>query len=189
MDLATGVIEGRPIIRRRLSDLRDAFADPTTCEVILRMDDPLIYTLSTFDEAEGPGQLHCGLAVLYPGKVGDEYYLTRGHMHARRESAELYIGLRGTGMLLMEQEDGTESRVVELVRNSFVYVPGHTAHRTINTGNEPLVYLGIYPADAGHDYSRIRARNFSSVVCCDDGEPVVVSRESFLDSLDTQRES
>ena len=42
-----------------------------------------------------------------------------------------------------------------LTPESAVYVPGHTAHRTINTGDMPLTYLGIYPARAGHDYGVI----------------------------------
>ncbi len=40
--------------------------------------------------------------------------------------------------------------MLPLEAGAVVYVPGHTAHRTVNTGPAPLVYLGIYPWDAGH---------------------------------------
>jgi glucose-6-phosphate isomerase len=73
--------------------------------------------------------------------------------------------------MLLEGDDGGESRMVLLRPNSIVYVPGHTAHRTINIGDEPLAYLGVYPARAGHDYGVLAERNFRSVVVNRDGRP------------------
>ena len=58
-----------------------------------------------------------------------------------------------------------------------VYVPGNTAHRTVNTGDEPLVYLAVYPASAGHDYGVIAQRNFRSFVVKRDGQPSVLPRD------------
>ena len=66
--------------------------------------------------------------------------------------------------------------MVLLQPNSVVYVPGHTAHRTMNTGDEPLVYLGVYPATAGHDYGVIARRNFRSIVVKRDGRPTMLPR-------------
>jgi glucose-6-phosphate isomerase len=187
-DLTTGTIDGSPVSRRRLSEMQDAFGDARACAAILRGDDPVLYTVSTFDVYEGPGHLRCGLGVLFPGRVGEEYFLTRGHLHERREAAEIYVGLRGMGLMLMQREDGTGSTTAELTSDSFVYVPGYTAHRTVNVGDEPLIYLGIYPADAGHDYEPIRAGNFSSVVVCRDGRPAVLPRSEFLHQLQSLRQ-
>jgi glucose-6-phosphate isomerase len=61
-----------------------------------------------------------------------------------------------------------------------VYVPGYTAHRTINTGAIPLVYLGVYPAQAGHDYGSIAHKNFDNVVLEIDGQPVLMDRREAL---------
>jgi glucose-6-phosphate isomerase len=56
-------------------------------------------------------------------------------------------------------------------------VPGYTAHRTVNVGDEPLVYLGIYPANAGHDYGQIAKRNFRQMVLAGAQGPELVDRE------------
>jgi glucose-6-phosphate isomerase len=66
-----------------------------------------------------------------------------------------------------------------------VYVPGHTDHRTVNTGREPLVYLGIYPAWAGHDYRSLDEQTFSVVVVEDRGNARIIDRSEFLRSLGT----
>lgn len=78
-DLESGSIAGRPVTSRRLSEVREAFADQRACDAVLRTGNPVVYTVSTFDVSHGPGQLHCGLGILFPGRVGDEYYLTCGH--------------------------------------------------------------------------------------------------------------
>jgi glucose-6-phosphate isomerase len=66
--------------------------------------------------------------------------------------------------------------MVPLRANSVVYVPGHTAHRTMNVGAEPLVYLGIYPSNAGHDYGAIAEKNFKMIVVERDGKPAMLPR-------------
>ena len=43
-----------------------------------------------------------------------------------------------------------------------VYVPPYWAHRSINTGDEPLISLCIYSGDAGHDYGDIKSDGFPS---------------------------
>jgi glucose-6-phosphate isomerase, archaeal len=182
-NLLTGQIEGRPSIKRRLSELRGAFADTASYETALRDSDPIVYMVSSIEPAEGDGQLHYGLGVLMPGRIGTEYYLTKGHLHAWRPAAEVYIGLSGEGAMLLEDEQTGESRLVPLRANSVVYVPGSTAHRTINTGDTPLVYIGVYPAVAGHDYGAIAERNFRKVLAAIDGQPTLIDRGAFMASL------
>ncbi len=183
IDLSAGTIDGCPVTPRTLSQMKDTFADRESLNVMLRSGDPVLYTVSTCECAEGAGELHCGLGVIQPGRVGDEYFMTRGHMHARREAPELYVGIRGRGIMLMQSEDGSGSSAAELAGECLVYVPGHTAHRTINVGGEPLVYLGIYAADAGHDYESIRAGNFTDAVIRQGNHAAVVPRAAFIASL------
>ena len=166
----------RPVVRRHLADLRGCFANEAAFEAALAVGNPLLYEVCAVEPAEGNGQLHYGLGVLYPGKVGDEYYLTKGHLHSHRPAAEVYIGLAGEGAMLLEDESTGASRLVPLGKGQIVYVPGHTAHRTVNTGSEPLVYIGVYPANAGHDYASIAERNFRKVVLERDGKPVLLDR-------------
>ena len=181
-DPVTGTIDGLPGSVRRLSDMRGYFADSAAYANHLTQDDPVLYTVASMDSAQGEGQLHYGLGLIMPGRIGEEYYMTKGHYHAWRSAAEVYIGLRGTGLMLLEDEQAG-STLLTLTRNSIVYVPGYTAHRTINTGDEPLVYLGIYPASAGHDYGAIAERNFLQVVVAVDNDPIMLSRSSYLEQL------
>jgi glucose-6-phosphate isomerase len=173
----------RPTVQRRLADLRGSFADVAEYEAALAAGNPVVYEVSSVEPASGDGQLHYGLGVLQPGRIGGEYYLTKGHLHSHRPAAEIYIGLKGEGAMVLEDEATGEVRLVPLVAHSAVYVPGHTAHRTVNTGAVPLVYLGIYPSNAGHDYSTIAARNFRHVVIATASGPVLVERQAHLASL------
>ena len=184
-DAARGVIEGAPLTERRLSDLRGVFADTAAYDAALSQADPVVYQVYTVEPAEGEGQLHYGLGVLMPGHVGDEYYLTKGHLHAWRPAAEVYLGLRGSGLMLLEDERGADVRLLPLDAGSAVYVPGYTTHRTVNIGDEPLIYIGVYPSQAGHDYGAIAERNFAHVVVQRDGAPALLPRRDFLTTLET----
>lgn len=178
-DPETGEVAGvRPAIRR-LSDLRGCFADPGAYAMAAAKDDPVVYSVCSVNCATGPGDLCYGVGRLMPGTIGREYFLTKGHMHKWREAAELYIGLSGEGMMLLEDFRTGESSMVALLPNHAVYVPGHTAHRTVNTGTTPLTYLGVYPAAAGHDYSVIAERNFRCVIVERDGRPALCDRTDF----------
>jgi glucose-6-phosphate isomerase, archaeal len=175
-DPIAGTLTGGVEVCRRLSDLRGAFADSRAYEVLLADGDPILYKVVAIEPGMGSGDLHYGLGILYPGKVGDEYYLTKGHYHQTREAAEVYIGLKGEGAMLLEDEATGESRLEPLGAGRVVYVPGHTAHRTMNTGTEPLTYFGIYPANAGHDYGALRDRNFLKILIEENGKPVLKDR-------------
>ncbi len=180
-DPTSAQIEGAVWIERRLSQLRGCFADPKAYDTALEHDDPLVYSVSSFEPATNNGDLHIGLGKIMPGRVGSEYFLTRGHLHAWREASEIYIGLSGEGLMLLETEGG-EARSIPLTANSIVYVPGHTAHRTVNVGSSPLTYLGVYPAQAGHDYAAIANNNFRQVVIELGGQAVVMNRQAWLES-------
>ena len=175
-ELDSAALGSRPMTTRRLADLRGSFADEAAYEAALARGNPVLYEVTAVEPANGDGQMHWGLGILYPGKIGNEFYLTKGHLHSHRPAAEVYVGLRGEGAMLLEDEATGATRLVPLQAQSVVYVPGHTAHRTVNTGTEPLVYLGIYPSNAGHDYGAIAARNFAHIVVERDGKPVMEKR-------------
>ena len=161
-----------------LADLKTLFIDDRVCSILIK-ENPLVYSVSSVQPAQGEGQLHYGHGILYPGKVGDEYFFTRGHYHACRSAAEVYIILSGTGAMLLEDEQTQKSHLLPLSRNTIIYVPAYTAHRTINTGDIPLSYLGIYPANAGHDYAPIAEKNFRKALIDVNGKPTLVERNSY----------
>jgi glucose-6-phosphate isomerase len=178
-DPATGVIPGAPATRRHLSDLNGCFSDTPAYEAALASGNPLVYSVATVAPAGGDGDLHYGVGLIMPGKIGREYFMTKGHLHSWRPAAEFYFGLSGDGVMLLQDERTGESRLLPLRPHHAVYVPGHTAHRTMNTGPAPLIYLGIYPAKAGHDYNAIARKNFRCLVIEREGQPALIERDSI----------
>jgi len=119
------------------------------------------------------GGLFWGATTIEAGCVGDEYYMTRGHFHAVRDRAEYYGTVSGSGMLVLMEEDGA-TRVEQMSPGSLHYIPGRVAHRTVNTGDVPLVFWACWPSDAGHDYATIAEKGFGARVMRGDGTPRIV---------------
>jgi glucose-6-phosphate isomerase len=187
-DPATAVIPSFERSNRWLSQLADCFADKLAYQTMLAQEDQPVYGVTNLDMASGEGQLHYGLGIVQPGKVGSEYFMTKGHLHAWRPAAEVYICLQGQGMLILEHETEATANVLPFSVNSVVYVPSYTAHRTVNIGDQPLVYWGVFSSEAGHDYEAIRGRNFSQVVIELDGRPHVLPRKDYLQILSERSE-
>jgi glucose-6-phosphate isomerase, archaeal len=183
----TGEINGLLPKVRKLDSLKGYFVDTAAFERSLQQGNPVIYAVTSVEPASGDGQLHYGLGKLMPGKIGPEYYFTAGHFHAYRPAAEFYIGLSGEGLMLLQDEVSGATVVQPLKPNLVVYVPGSTAHRTVNCGSVPLTYLGVYPALAGHDYGIIAQKNFNQVVIEVDGQPVVMDRQEALEYIAKKR--
>jgi glucose-6-phosphate isomerase len=179
-DPMKGTIEGAGTrTERRLSDLKGVFHDQAAWQAALAAGNPLVYAVEAMLPGHGEGDLHFGIGIIQPGKIGREYFITKGHLHEWREAAELYIGLSGQGMMLLEDEASGESRMLPLGPGQAVYVPGHTGHRTANVGSTPLTYIGVYPARAGHDYGHYAAKNFRCAIIEENGAPKMVHREAL----------
>jgi glucose-6-phosphate isomerase, archaeal len=155
---------------KRLGDMGGVYRDAAAyaAAVAEHGADHLVYRVEEHRNADGPGALIIGTSTLQPGRYGDEFAVTRGHLHARADRAELYHCLSGQGLLLMETLDG-RSRAVPLGPGDAVHVPGHWVHRSVNTGAEPFVTLFCYPADAGQDYALIAEAGGMSQLVVDDG--------------------
>ncbi len=54
-------------------------------------------------------------------------------------------------------------------RGRMVYVPPSWAHRSINTGDVPLISFCVYPAEAGHNYGDIQTEGFLKRAILRDG--------------------
>ena len=156
---------------KRLSDLVGLYRDTAAFELLLGQDDgEPVYWVESSQTEEGPGGLITGISVLEPGKVGDEFFMTRGHLHAISDRSELYLGLSGHGVMVLETVSG-ESTVVEVRPGQAVYVPGNWVHRSVNVGTERFATLFCYAADAGQDYSIIeRAGGMKSLVVDQKGQ-------------------
>lgn len=135
----------------------------------------LAYEVSSFlPEQEGtPGGLYFGITYLHPGKVGNEYFMTKGHFHANIDRAEFYWGLEGEGMLiLMDQLRRVWAERV--FPGSLHYIPGGVAHRMANTGNTLFSFAACWPSDAGHNYREIADHGFAARLLEVDGKPQLI---------------
>ena len=98
--------------------------------------------------------------------------MTKGHYHQVENTGEIYRCLRGQGYMLMKTADG-QCRAEAMGRGRMVYVPPFWAHRSVNTGGEPLISFCVYPAEAGHNYGDIAREGFPQRVFERNGQCVV----------------
>lgn len=158
---------------RFLSAMRGQFCDQDAFEEMINATDEILYEIFEIKRPEVAGELSHGISLIHPGKVGDEYFMTKGHFHTELETAELYYCLQGSGMMLMETPEG-EWAVEVMVEGNVVYVPPRWAHRSINTSpTDDLVLFFVYPGNAGHDYRTIEHQGFRKVVIERAGQPVI----------------
>jgi len=166
-------------ISRRLSAMRGQFADQAAYTALLDRDDVVLYEIYELGRPAVAGELPHGVSIVHPGKVGDEYYMTKGHFHAVLETAEVYHCLSGQGMMVMETPEG-EWAVEELRPGGVLYVPPRWAHRSVNTGRDAdLITFFAYPGNAGHDYGTIERRGFRKLVVERDGQPTVIDNRRW----------
>lgn len=172
-DIKTGRSGTARTTKRYLSQMKGMYFDSDAVNEILKKEDPLIYEFYELGYPERPGDLAFGTTILYPGLVGDEYYMTKGHFHTRLETSEVYYTLNGEGYMVMENPEGNTAEI-PLKKNEAVYVPRRYAHRTVNTGKEPLVLFFVFDADAGHNYGTIETKGYHKMVVKRDGKPEVI---------------
>ena len=167
-------------IVRRLSSMRGQFYDQAAYAAMLEREDTVLYEVLEVRRPELPGELLFGLSIVHPGKVGEEYWMTKGHFHQVLETAEIYYCLQGRGYMVMETPEG-ECRLEELAPGKLLYVPPRWAHRTVNTGlEEDIVTYFVYPGNAGHDYGSIEKQGFRKLVVERDGRPQIVDNPRWL---------
>jgi glucose-6-phosphate isomerase, archaeal len=174
LDLGSGRLDPElDVTERRLSDMAGMYLEDPDME-----GDPLIYRVYGIPVPAVTGNVLSSTTVIEPGTVGREFFMTKGHFHEVRDRAEIYVGLAGEGRLLMAMESG--EYVLEPMRRGTVnYVPGGWAHRSVNVGEEPLVFFAAYVGDAGHDYGTIEEEGFPVVVLRGDHGPEVVQNPSY----------
>jgi glucose-6-phosphate isomerase len=174
IDLEAGSMDApQNHVVRHASDLRGYYADEKALErLIEEQNDPLMYEVFEVPVPHEYGHLMFVISKLQPGLVGNEYFMTKGHYHTIVETGETYLGLRGEGYMMLKTQDG-RVRAEPIGRGRMVYVPPYWAHRSVNTGSEPLVSYCVYPADAGHNYGDIEEEGFIKRVVQEDGRAVV----------------
>jgi glucose-6-phosphate isomerase len=176
--LETGISEGRESSKRYLSNLRGMVADEAALEEMIKKENALIYEFYEVGVPEHPGDLAFGTSICYPGKIGGEYFMTKGHFHSILETAEVYLCVKGRGLILMESPEGECSHEV-LTPGKMAYVPKRWAHRSVNIGAETFVQFFAFRADAGHDYGTIETKGFRKLVVERGGDFAVIDNPKW----------
>ena len=168
-------------ITRRLSDLKGQFLDQDAYESLMKQEDSLLYEVYEIQRPEVEGELLMGVSVVHPGKVGSEFFMTKGHFHTILDTSEVYYCLNGEGYMVMETPEG-ESAVEPLSPGKILYVPPRWAHRSVCTSRQQdLVTFFTYPAHAGHNYGTIEQKGFRKLVIERDGNIEIIDNPKFKD--------
>jgi glucose-6-phosphate isomerase len=141
-------------IRRTLKDLAGVFHDAEAVSARLSESNSVIYEFHEYVAGRTREELVVAACTLFPGKIGNELHMTRGHFHDPANYAEVYHVHSGQGLLLMQSPDG---RFVSAAMEpgAILYVPPDYFHRTVNTGERPLVFFGVYSGETDHDYGQV----------------------------------
>jgi len=178
-DMTTGLSQSVDTGKRYLSQMKGMFADEKAFNEMVANGDPMVYEFHGLPVPEHDGDLAFGCSILNPGKVGDEYYFTKGHFHTILETGEVYYCLKGHGYMLLENPEGDWS-AQELTAGKAVYVPKRYAHRSINVSpDEQLVTFFVFRADAGHDYGTIETKGYRKLLVEKDGVPTIIDNPNW----------
>lgn len=178
-DMKNGGSAQRTPLQRRLSDMKDMFYDKAALSSMLETQDPLVYEFYDLGAPEDAGDLAFGTSIVYPGKIGNEFFMTKGHYHSVLSTAEVYYCLSGSGAMLMENPEGQWS-IEEMNPGTALYVPKRYAHRSINTGQEPLITFFVFRADAGHDYGTIETKGYRKLLVDIKGKAAAIDNPKYL---------
>ena len=178
-DMKSGLSETLDTEKRYLSQMKGMFSDSAAFESAVQNGNPMVYEFHSLDVGESSGDLAFGCSILNPGKVGDEYYFTKGHFHTILNTSEVYYCLNGHGYMLMENMRGDWS-AQELTPGKAIYVPKGYAHRSVNVSKEEkLVTYCVFSADAGHDYGTIETKGYRKLLVERDGVPTIIDNPNW----------
>ena len=165
--------------KRFLSNVAGMFYDGDAADGMLKESDPLVYEFYELGAPEDAGDIAFGSSITYPGKVGREFFMTKGHFHTVLETAEVYFCLSGEGGMIFENPEG-DITFEEFKPGIAVYVPQRFAHRSVNTGSEPLVTFFAFRGDAGHDYGTIETKGYRKLVVEKDGGYELIDNPKWI---------
>jgi glucose-6-phosphate isomerase len=176
VDWANGLLQSRAEVLesvKRLGQLEGIFAN---AQALREMDkNTVVYRVQAWcPVAEGTeGGLFWGSTTVEPGQVDNEYFMTHGHFHLKRDRTEYYGTVEGNGALILMDEQ-RRTRMESMSPGSLHFIPPYTAHRVANVANVPLRFVACWPSDAGHDYDSIRKHGFGRRLLNLNGSPTLV---------------
>lgn len=164
-------------VERRVGDLKKMFSDQEAVQDILANGDRLVYEIRYYPFITSNSDMALGVTRIFPGKVGSEYHMTKGHIHARDDQPEIYYCVQGTGYLLMDTLKG-DFHAEPWEPGVITHIPPPWAHRVVNTGSDLLVFVASYHISAGHEYTAVEEQGFAKIIVEKDGQPVLTARNA-----------
>lgn len=174
IDLPTGAFTPCMELQdRKLSSMAQMFYDQDAVKAIMAADDRLVYQIRYYPFITSKSDMALGTTMVLPGKVGNEYHMTKGHFHERDDQPEIYHCVAGEGVLQMMDLEG-EYHVAHWKAGTITHIPPQYAHRVINTGTIPLVFIASFHTSAGHVYGPIETKGFKYLWVEKDGKPTEI---------------
>jgi glucose-6-phosphate isomerase len=169
-------------IQRHLSDMWGCFFNQAAYEALLAQANPVVYEMYEMWVAETNADLTYGLGVIYPGKVGNELFMTRGFRRDQHEAARLFTGLRGEGVVIAQPLTGPAT--VEWVREGHVvYVPPGIPHRIVNTSPDAVLVVSYTYAGPAVRHSLTKeAIIFQKLVMDHDGRVGIIDNPRWMET-------
>jgi glucose-6-phosphate isomerase len=170
VDLGTGLTRGfSDEYTKKLSETQDMYQLASEASGFPSGDQGEVsYRVASTTLEGGAGSLTMGITTIEPKIIGNEYMMTRGHLHERPDRSEMYFCLSGRGVILLEDLSG-QIKTIELIPGSMAYIPGHWIHRSVNVGTEQLILVFCFNADAGQNYRIIEENRGMSQLVVSDG--------------------
>lgn len=163
------LVNGDGHYKKTYRDLAGLYADSDAFDALLAdKGDEIAYEVTSYTPGTKTSDLIMGVTRMEPGRVGREFYLTRGHIHANGDRPEIYQTLSGRGIMQMESPAG-DVRLIEMAPLQICYVPPFWIHRSVNIGDDDLVMFFAYPSDSGQDYGIIERSGGMRVRVVSDG--------------------
>ena len=104
--------------------------------------------------------------------------MTKGHFHTILDTSEIYYGLSGHGMMLMETPEGQVDWKDDRPRRGPLRprTLGPPQHQHRHRASGDVLRL---PGDAGHDYGTIEEKGYRKLVVERDGRPAVIDNPKW----------
>lgn len=140
----------------RFGDVKHLFSN---LENTSYRDDDIVYFVERVAAADSQTP-EFSITTIMPGNISGECFFTRGHDH-KPEKGETYFCIAGQGGLIVEKDGGSEW--LPMSPGDVIQLKSGWAHRTVNTGDTPLIFVGQYITPFEVDYG-ISERGFKMKV-------------------------
>ncbi|MBS7653813.1 MAG: glucose-6-phosphate isomerase family protein [Candidatus Bathyarchaeia archaeon] len=160
IDLPTGEISDPDAVDvRKIKDMKGYFQN----EEARSLMDPETIVYRVYRKMHP--EISYGITEIFPGKVGCEYFMTKGHFHKRIEAPGIYLCLKGLGIAILQHEnEAYPTLIAPFEKGTIALMAPFYAHRVINIGEENLIFIGFSATDSGFMYGPLERKGFKFLI-------------------------